>query len=377
MAMKTDAPARRAGTLMLHLLGRCNLRCRHCYMEGGPSREEVLPLESVVAAIKETEGLGIGTLYLSGGEPFLYHGLPDVLRAAAAVPGLEITLCTNATLANEKRVALLKENDVHLNVSVDGDEAFHDWFRVSEGAFRATNKGVRLMVEAGLSITIITTISNSNLHLLADIVRWSAEAGAVKLLVQPLLKLGRGIQIADQRLTSEQLNSLILQLSDLANKYRHTKFDCALIGKSRRFLMAHPCGAYVCNGVGCHRGVEREIKKLVVREDGTVLPEVTNLSHEFALGNIVDGPLGLLVQRYFQSGYDKFDQLCRSAYTEVLPNWLDAFVPWDQIVAERSYDWRATSGDTPSHLSCGSCSTSRTLIAAERALVQMSPNCLR
>ena len=352
-----ESPVRRQGTLMLHLLGRCNLKCRHCYMEGAPSRREQLPLERVIAAIEESEKLGIGTLYLTGGEPLLYRGLPDVLRTAARVPGLEITLCTNATLIDDRRIALFTQNNIRLNVSIDGDEAFHDEFRVFEGAFKATDKGVKAMAKAGLAITIITTVSQSNRHLLPWIAEWSAGIGAVKLLVQPLLKLGRGIEIADQRLTSAQLNELILQLSDLANSYRHAALECALIGKSRRFLMKHPCGAYVCNGTGCHRGVVKEIKKVVVREDGTVLPEVTNLSHEFALGNITDGPLSALVARYFETGYDRFDRLCRGVYAELLPTWPDAFVPWDQIIAEKSYEWRASAEIEASHLTCGTCSS--------------------
>src|SRR5262245_54532095 len=182
---------------MLHLLGRCNLRCHHCYMEGAPSRNEQLPLESVSAAIEESEKIGFSSLYLTGGEPFLYHGLADVLQAASRVPELETTLCTNATLINDRRVALLKDNKIRLNVSIDGDETFHDYFRALNGAFSAADRGVRAMVEAGLVVTIVTTISQNNRHLLSQVAQWSAEVGAIKLLVQPLLKLGRGVQIAD------------------------------------------------------------------------------------------------------------------------------------------------------------------------------------
>jgi len=90
----------------------------------------------------------------------------------------------------------------------------------------------------------------------------------------------------------------------------------------------------------CHRRVAQEIKKVVIREDGTILPEITNLSHAFAIGAIEDGPLCTLVNRYFEDGYHKFDRLCRSVYAEVLPAWDSEFVPWDQIVAERSHTWR-------------------------------------
>jgi Fe-coproporphyrin III synthase len=342
---------------MLHLLGRCNLKCRHCYMQGAPSRREQLPLERVLGAIDESDSIGIGTLYLTGGEPLLYRGLPDVLRAASRVPELKTIVCTNATLIDDRNVFLLKENNVCVNVSIDGDETFHDYFRASVGAFRAAERGVSTMVKTGLSVTIITTISQNNRHLLPFMAQWSVNVGATKLRVQPLLKLGRGLEIADQRLTSLQLNELILQLSDLSASYRHAGLECSLIGNSRRFLLAHPCGAYVCNGAGCHRRVAKEIKKVVVREDGTVLPEITNLSHEFALGNIEDGPLSTLVAKYFENGYDKFDQLCRSIYAEVLPTWKDAVVPWDQIVAERSYNWRSHSEGDRTYLSCGACSS--------------------
>jgi Fe-coproporphyrin III synthase len=348
----TDSPS---GLLMLHLLGRCNLECRHCYMEGSPVRKEYLPLEQVLGAIGECKQLGIGTLCVTGGEPLLYRDIELVLRVARRDAQLQITLCTNGMLITPRLSALLRELSVRLNISVDGDEAFHDQFRNLKGAFRATEKGVRTAVEARIPITIVTTVSQDNLSLLPHTVGWAAKCGATQLLVQPLLKLGRGTNIAEQCLTFTQMNRLILQLSDLANQYRDTGLSCQVIGASRKFLLAHPCGAYVCNGMGCHRGVAKEIKKLVIREDGTVLPEVPNLSHRFALGRIEDGPLTAMVNRYFENGYGEFDRLCRTAYAEVLPEWDCVIVPWEQIIAERSQHWVRQDDRALPAVSCGGC----------------------
>lgn len=308
-------------------------------MDGSPARRERLSPKALIGAIDESEALGIGTLYLTGGEPLLYRQFPDILHAATQILGLETTVCTNATLIKGRHAALLTDSNARANVSIDGDERFHDYFRCLDGAFRAAENGVRILVDAGIPVTIVTTISQSNLHMLAGIAEWAASIGAAELRVQPLLSLGRGIHIADHRLTSEQLNQLVIMLSDLANQYR-PDLKCGLIGVTRRYLLAHPCAAYVCNGAGCHRRVAREIKKIVIREDGTVLPEVTNLSHDFALGNIEDGPLSELVARYFEDGYERFDQLCRTTYAETMSDWKDAVVPWDQMVAARSYTWR-------------------------------------
>jgi Fe-coproporphyrin III synthase len=327
------------GLLMLHLLGRCNLECAHCYMEGSPRRREELPLELVLGAISESEELGIGTIVVTGGEPLLYRGVERVLEAAAAVSGAQTTLCTNGTSLTSRRAAQLRELNVRVNISIDGHPNYHDRFRNLRGAFRASERGAYAAVAVGLPLTIISSISQANLEAVDFLIDWAARLGADQFLVQPLLTLGRGAELADQCLTFAQLNRLILHLTDLANQPRYSNLRCQVIGARKKFLLAHPCGAFVCNGAGCHRGVTKEIKKLIIREDGTVLPEVPTLSHRYALGNITEGTLAQLVARYFERGYDQFDRLCRAAYAEVMPAWDCVIVPWEQILSERSRNW--------------------------------------
>ena len=164
---------------------------------------------------------------------------------------------------------------------------------------------------------------------------WVTGSGATRLLVQPLLDLGRGSFIRDRQLTSKQLNSLILQTSDFANSSER-RIAASIIGGNKRFLLEHPCAAYVCNGGGCHRGVRAEIKKVVVREDGTILPEATNLDHRYAIGTVGDGSLRELLKQFFSNGYHTFDRLCRATYEEFVRSWPDPIVPWDQLLAMRS-----------------------------------------
>ncbi len=324
-----------SATLMLHLTGQCNLECRHCYMEGSPRRREQLPFDWIEDAVRSAPGLGIGSLFLTGGEPLLYAHFADVAEVAAQVEGLTTTVCTNATVVRAREAELLSRLGFEAHVSIDGMPAYHDGFRAMEGAFHKAQRGVGLLREAGVPVTIVTTISRENFDQFDEIGAWALDAGAKKLLVQPLLDLGRGMSIKDQRLTPEQLNILIMKTSDFGNA-SGGRMSAAIIGGSKRFLLAHPCAAYVCNGGGCHRGVSAEIKKVVVREDGTILPEATNLDHRYAIGNVADGTLGALVKQYFASGYAAFDHLCRTTYEEFVPDWPDPIVPWDQLIALRS-----------------------------------------
>lgn len=344
-----------SGLLMLHLLGRCNLECLHCYMDGSVRRQEELPLELVLRAIGECHDLGIGTICITGGEPLLYRGLDRVLESAAALTGVQTTLCTNGTLLSGRQLDRFQEWGLRINVSIDGFPEFHDRFRVSPGAFKRSECGVRTAVGAGIPVTIISSISRDNLDSLDFLVEWATEMGADQFFAQPLLSLGRGTEIADRCLSVAQLNGLVLKLTHLANQTGNLK--CQVIGARKKFLLEHPCGAFVCNGVRCHRGVEREIKKLVVREDGTILPEVPTLSHRYALGNLRDGSLSDLVRRYFKRGYEDFDHLCRAAYAEVLPAWDCVIVPWEQILSERSRSWIPSFDCTPPNPECTSCAT--------------------
>ena len=324
-----------SASLMLHLTGRCNLECRHCYMDGGPWRRERLPIGWVLDAIRTAPGLGIGALFLTGGEPMMYPHLVEVLEVAGATEGLDVTLSTNATLVNAHFAGALAASRVRVHVSIDGRPDFHDAFRGESGAFAKTEAGLEELRRAGVPFTIVTTISRDNLEDFDHIAGWAVAAGAERLLVQPLLRLGRGQDIGDHALSSPQLLQLIMSVSDLANRDGRP-IKASVIGGSKRFFLAHPCAAYVCNGGGCHRGVSKEIKKIVVRETGIVLPEATNLDESYAIGRVEEASLASLVHGYFSSGYDAFDRLCRAAYHECVPDWPDPILPWDQILAERS-----------------------------------------
>ena len=325
------------GILLIHLTNRCNLNCRHCYLEAGPTCHTELPLELALGALSETERLGLSTVYLSGGEPFLYRELPQVLAFAARQPNLALRISTNGTLIDAEQVALAKENNASVQISIDGPEPYHDEFRRSEGAFRRSSRAIQLLVQAGVPVTIVVTICQDNLSYLRGLAEWAAGMGVQRFSVQPLLKYGRGAEIEHKRLTADQLCKLFLELSDLGVAYRGRGLEFALSYHTKQLFLAHPCAAYVCNGAGCHRKVRKEIKRLVVRENGTVLPEIATLNPRFALGNLREGPLSELVDRYFHDGYAEFDRLCRRVYRDIMANWPSPLVPWDEIVADQSW----------------------------------------
>jgi MoaA/NifB/PqqE/SkfB family radical SAM enzyme len=341
-----DAPAwaplpNQPGVMLIHLLNRCNLLCKHCYADAAPSQNTFLPPEWAVRSLKEADSLNVATIYLTGGEPFLYPKLPEVLDAVAQQRGFGLYVATNGTLIGAEEAALLKDSGAHAQVSIDGPEAYHDHFRGVAGAFRSAKSGIEQLVAAGVPVTVVPTVCQDNLGWLPWVAKWAASMGAEGISVQPLVQLGRGSDIRNRKLTERQLTDLYLQLSDLGYAYRPRGLRFSLSYRTHHFLLAHPCAAYVCDGSTCHRKVDKEIKKIVIREDGTVLPEIPTLDYRFALGNLREGTLTELVSDYFADGYAEFNRLCRTVYEDVMPTWASPIVPWDEIVSERSWEFHA------------------------------------
>ena len=327
----------RPGVILFHLLGRCNLFCNYCYMNAEKSRVDILPLKLVERTIKEANHLGIEGIWLSGGEPFLYPGLKKIIRIAEKEDKLKINLSTNGTLIRKKEAEFLKGRNLTVGVSLDGPSSYHDKVCGIDGAFERAIKGIEHLLSAGVQTSVVSVICKDNLDMLPWLVRWAAKKGVQSLTAQPLLNLGRCSDIKDKTLTQDQLCDLAIQLSDFAQTFEPRGLQLAMAYRPKRFLEEHPCAAYVCNGEHCHRGVEKEIKKIVIREDGMVLPETPMIDHRFAIGNLHDATLKDLLIHYFDNGYAQFDRLCRTVYEEVMPTWIAPLIPWTEILSERSW----------------------------------------
>lgn len=111
-----DAPSR----VIVEPTNACNLKCGFCGNKDMARKWTYLPLPVYRQLIGEMRALGIPRITLhTVGEPTLHPSLPEMIRLAKEAE-LVVTLSTNGTTLNERRVAELVEAgpDI-LNISVD------------------------------------------------------------------------------------------------------------------------------------------------------------------------------------------------------------------------------------------------------------------
>ncbi|TAM16283.1 MAG: GTP 3',8-cyclase MoaA [Rhodanobacter sp.] len=118
-----DRHGRRFPYLRLSITPACNFRCRYCLPHGYHAEAGVagpLKLDEIARLLRGFAELGMQKLRITGGEPGVRRDLADVLRTAAAVPGLKkLAMTTNGTLLSRRLHAWMDAGLNAINVSVD------------------------------------------------------------------------------------------------------------------------------------------------------------------------------------------------------------------------------------------------------------------
>ncbi len=147
---------------MLELSYRCNLCCLHCYIPSHTGGGE-LTTEAWLRLIDEIADAGCLFLLLTGGEPLLHPGFPDVYLHARR-KGIVLYVFTNGTHLPTDRLDLLRRHPPCLvDVSLYG--ATEDTYARITGRreFGRVVEHLRAMRAAGLSLQVKITLLNENL----------------------------------------------------------------------------------------------------------------------------------------------------------------------------------------------------------------------
>jgi len=164
--------------LMINITEKCNLTCKHCYITHKNPID--IPFDKLTEVIKQFyEYQGI-RLIMTGGEPFLYSKLRELLIFLKAVP-LQKVFLTNGLLIEENQeiLDLLQANFCEIYVSLDGLEKTHNDFRNAD-CFQDTIKGIKILLENDISVSINTMVHKQNLQEFDEIFRLLNSLGKIK-----------------------------------------------------------------------------------------------------------------------------------------------------------------------------------------------------
>ena len=207
--------------LTLMITGRCNLRCRHCWLDCRPgSAAAPVPVNVACNIIDDFIRLGGTGLTLTGGEVLTHPDWFEILVFACDRPALkEVCLQTNAMLVTRRLAAelgALPSAKLTIQISMDGASAeSHDLVR-GKGSFNRVLSGLDCLLDAGMGprIRIAFTEMAHNITEIEHLMKRLDTLGIKQLVSSTLVKDGRAGRT--RRLALPTPN----QYAEIVNRYR-------------------------------------------------------------------------------------------------------------------------------------------------------------
>ena len=166
-AVLTDQLGRPLRDLRLSVTDRCNLRCTYCMPKEvfGPDfaflpKSELLSFEELERLSRLFVAAGVNKLRITGGEPLLRRGLPDLIARLGAIEGVQdIAMTTNGLLLPRLAADLKAAGLKRVTVSLDSLDP--EVFGRMNGLGVHPDKvldGIEAALVAGLGVKINTVV---------------------------------------------------------------------------------------------------------------------------------------------------------------------------------------------------------------------------
>ena len=196
-AFSSQMHARQSGkrvpaSVSIEVTRRCPLECQHCYnnlpMADAKARAEEMTLEEHVKLLDELVEAGCFWVLYTGGEIFARKDFLDIYTEAKK-RGFLVTLFTNGTMINERIADYLAEwRPFAIEITLYGaTRETYEALTQIPGSYDRCMRGIRLLLERGLPLTLKTVPTTINYHEVYEMKRMAEEDFGVGFKFDPLV----------------------------------------------------------------------------------------------------------------------------------------------------------------------------------------------
>ncbi len=203
-----------------HITPKCSGNCKFCYMfdspeykkevEGELNKDQCLSIIDKISEYLEERKL-VGNFLLTGGDPILKDGFWDILEKLQRKK-MKIVVLGNPRLLNEENVSRMALLGVeHYQMSIDGDEETHDYFR-GEGSYSETLSKVYLLRKHNITSSFSYTISSLNCEEAPNLILQAPKDKIVAIRYSRLVPIGRGRQYLKDLVSPEKYREALIRM---------------------------------------------------------------------------------------------------------------------------------------------------------------------
>lgn len=186
----------------------CNLNCLHCGSGCGKGREEELTLYEMEKLCAQFAEMKVHSVGITGGEPFLKKEWREVVKILHEYRQ-EYGIICNGTMIDGETARYLYQNKPQMTaVSIDGNREVHNRIRRKD-CFDQCMQGLRILKEEGLTIGVITSISQWNFECLEEMYELLEGQALDVWKLQLCFPMGNMEQAKEEMLNRRQVKELI------------------------------------------------------------------------------------------------------------------------------------------------------------------------
>ena len=164
----SDSFQRPINYLRISVTDRCNLRCVYCMPTEGVtlmSHGDILSYEEIHTIVESAAELGINKIRITGGEPLVRAGLPELVKMLARIDAIDdISLTTNGILLTHYAAELKQAGLRRVNISLDTLKAEKFKHIARSGDISDVLKGIEAAKSVGLEPVKINVVVMSGIN---------------------------------------------------------------------------------------------------------------------------------------------------------------------------------------------------------------------
>lgn len=229
------------------MTNKCNLKCKHCFIEGSPENEDFLSWEQISTALKYFAKHGYAKVEFTGGESCLS---PYLIPATKLAKSLNYSVGVNSNGININLINILETNYVDkITISLDGASSeTHDFLR-GKGVFNQVIKTIKKSINKGFHTEAIYTVHKLNFHEIEHAIKLLDDIGVKRLsfnfisnqgtatlnqdLLLPPEKWVEARKIIDSHSDTKQMSIryplLFVTPKEFEEIKKHTEYFCRLL----------------------------------------------------------------------------------------------------------------------------------------------------
>ncbi len=322
-------------TIQIHPTRKCNLACLHCYSYSSPNMKEMLDIEALKRFLEIAFENGYNNISVSGGEPFLYSHLEEMLKFSRSL-GYQNTMASNGMLLNSERNQRILEFVDLIAISLDGPPELHDKIRGQKGAFEKTMKGVEVLKRHEKAFGFIHTITPESWQSLIWIADFAFENGGKLFQLHPLEMQGR----ANEAMLGNEIDDTLAHQAYILASYLKSKYANKMIVQldllHRDYIEAFPQVVNVFDrNCSQNKQIANLLDTIIVEETGKIIPIAYGFDNTFQLGN-VHNFTKLDFLKYANEKLPILKKLYQQSIDNVINNKNIDIVNWNEILVNES-----------------------------------------